>query len=124
MDPGPRQEDQDSGDNRLRLRAEFADDFDMQPGSMLGYPNDPSVPDVYAEGVSIQIGYTSVGLIFNHITRQPPEVTPVAVVRMSLEQALVTTQVLRRALRDYQKNVGPLRIPQALMDQLDIDEEL
>lgn len=89
-----------------------------------GYPNDPSVPDVYAEGVAVQIGYTSIGLVFNRVTNHPPRITPVAVVRMSLQQALVTTQILRKALKDYEKNVGPLQVPHALLAELEIDEEL
>jgi hypothetical protein len=88
------------------------------------YPNDPTVPDIFVEGVGIQLGLSSVSLVFNRATGYPPKMASVAVIRMTLPQALVMVQVMRRGLKDYQSKVGPIFVPGQMLEPLNLDTEL
>ena len=92
----------------------------LQPG----YPNDPDVPDMYAEGVGVLAGYNSFSLVFNRIAGDPASATPIAVVRVSPQQAKLMTMVLEKAIRDYEEAFGELRIPEQLVKQLGIEKEV
>lgn len=87
-------------------------------------PATETVPDVYADGVSIQAGYAGVALIFNRTAGDPPAPVPVAVVRTSPQQALVLVQLLRKVLRTYESDVGKINLPDDLYDALEIDRSL
>lgn len=89
-----------------------------------GLPNDPAVPDIYADGANIQVTLGGVNIIFTRSMHDPPMPVPVTVVRISASQALILTQVLRRVLTTYQQQIGPIAIPDALLEALHIGREL
>lgn len=84
--------------------------------------SDSSVPDVYADGVTVQAGYAGFTLIFSRSTSDQP--VAVGVVRVSPQQAFVMTQLLRRILKSYEGDIGKISIPKAVLDALQIDKEL
>ena len=63
-------------------------------------------------------------VVFNRIAGNPPRSTPVAVVRITLPQAVVMAQILRKVLKEYQEQVGPIFVPKQMLDPLGIDTEL
>jgi len=89
-----------------------------------GLPNDPAVPDIYADGANIQVNLSGVNIIFTRSMHDPPTPVPVTVVRISASQALILTQVLRQVLTMYQQQIGPIAIPDALLEILHIGREL
>lgn len=89
-----------------------------------GYPNDPSIPDVYAEGVGILGGFNSYSLIFNRAAGDPLSSTPVAVIRVSPHQAKIMAMLLGKAVRDYETAFGALHIPEQVLRQLGLEQEI
>jgi len=89
-----------------------------------GLPNDPAVPDIYADGANIQVNLSGVNIIFTRSMKDPPTPEPVTVVRISASQALILTQVLRKVLTAYEEKIGPIAIPDALLEALQIGREL
>ena len=89
-----------------------------------GLPNDPAVPDIYADGANIQVNLSGVNIIFTRSMKDPPTPVPVTVVRISAVQALILTQVLRKVLAAYEQQIGPIAIPDALLEALQIGRGL
>lgn len=86
-------------------------------------PNDPTIPDVYAEGVQMYVTYNSFSFVFNKGLGKPPDVLPVAVVRMSPQQAHLMMLILRKSLREYEKGVGEFKVPEQLLKSMEIEQE-
>lgn len=89
-----------------------------------GFPNDPTVPDIYAEGVAILTSPVDISLVFNRFMRNPPTSTPVGTVRMSPQQALITMKMIRKSLISFEKGHGKIHLAEALQSQLEISEEI
>ena len=90
----------------------------------ISVPSDASLPDIYADGVTVQAGYAGFTLIFSKSSSDPAPPVPVGIVRMSPQQALVMTQLLRKILKSYEGDIGKISIPEALFDALEIEKEL
>ena len=89
----------------------------------------PDVPDVYTDGVSLNIGPFGCALNF---AMSPPVAQaapgalaqPVGTVRMSLEHLKVMAFLIRRQLRDYERQSGvEVAIPADVLNQLRIGRE-
>ena len=89
----------------------------------------PDVPDVYTDGVSLNIGPFGCTLNF---AMSPPVAQaapgalaqPVGTVRMSLEHLKVMAFLIRRQLRDYERQSGvEVAIPADVLNQLRIGRE-
>ena len=87
-------------------------------------PHDPAIPDVYAEGVQLYVTYNSISFVFNKGLGKPYETLPVAVVRMSPQQAFLTMQISHKALKQYEDEVGKFQVPDQLLKELEIEREL
>ena len=92
--------------------------------STAGLPDDLSVPDIYSDGANLQVHLSGVNIIFTRSMKDPPMPMPVAVIRLSAVQALILTQTLRKVLTIYQQQVGPITVPDAILDALDIGREV
>lgn len=79
------------------------------------FPDDPSVPDVYADGMAVTGGPTSFALLFTLTKGNPPEPKTVAVVRLSPQQLAVMAKILPQVIANYEANVGPVALPDALI---------
>jgi hypothetical protein len=88
-----------------------------------GYPNDPDVPDIYAEGVALNISFNAFSLIFNRIMRDPALPVPVAVVRVSPQQAAVMARLLRKSIRDFEAVAGKINIPTEVLKAIGLEGE-
>jgi hypothetical protein len=89
--------------------------------SMVGFSQ--AIPDIYADGVNIQAGYAGFTLIFTRTTTDPAAVTPVGIIRLSPQQALIMTDALRKGIATYRKEIGDINVPDALYEQLGIERE-
>ena len=89
----------------------------------------PDVPDVYTDGVSLNIGPFGCALTFAMsppVAQAAPGVLaqPVGTVRMSLEHLKVMAFLIRRQLRDYERQSGvEVAIPADVLNQLRIGRE-
>lgn len=92
--------------------------------TVAGLPDDPSVPDIYSDGANLQVHLSGINIIFTRTMKDPPVPVAVAVVRMSAVQALILTQSLRKILAIYQQQIGPIAVPDALLEALDIGREV
>ncbi len=90
----------------------------------MGLPTDPSVPDLYADAVAVQVNLSNINLIFSLSKGEPAVQVPVGVVRLSPPQAFFLVQSLRRAVLAYQEQVGVIPIPDALLQATGFDREL
>ena len=90
----------------------------------------PDAPDIYADGVGINVGPFGCAVNFALSPAVPPAGggaapgQPVATVRMSLEHLKLMTFLLRRQLIQYERQSG-VRIPisQEVLNQLRIGRE-
>jgi hypothetical protein len=85
---------------------------------------DPTVPDVYADGVTVQAGYAGFTLIFTRSMGDVSLPATVGIVRMSPQQSLVMTQLLRKILKSYEDDIGKISVPDELFESLEIEREL
>ena len=90
---------------------------------VLPIPNDPDVPDVYAEGVYLYVTYNSFIFTFNKALGKQPANSPVAVVRMSPQQAFLMMQILRKSLKEYERDVAKFVVPDQLLKSMGIEIE-
>lgn len=87
-------------------------------------PPDTTLPDLYADGVTVQAGYAGFALVFSKSSSNSAIPEPVGTVRMSPQQAFVMTQLLRKILKSYEGDIGKINIPEELFDTLEIEKEL
>lgn len=88
------------------------------------FPDDPSIPDIYADGVRIYGAFQSFSFVFNKSLGDPNSNAPLAVVRMSPQQTFLMTQMLRKSLKQYVAEVGEIHVPPQILAELGIDMEL
>lgn len=74
-------------------------------------PDAASVPDVYADQFVVTATVWGVNLSFlrnppHPATGQVPQAEPQAIVRMSLEHAKIMTMLLKRQLKQYERDNG------------------
>jgi hypothetical protein len=86
-------------------------------------------PDVYTDGLSLNIGPFGCVLNFGLSPAIAPAGAgampqPVATVRMSLEHLKIMAFLIRRQLRDYERQTGvQVPVPQDVLNQLRIGRE-
>jgi hypothetical protein len=89
----------------------------------------PDIPDIYTDGVSLNISPFGCILNFGLSPAVAPAAAgvmaqPVATVRMSLEHLKIMAFLLRRQLRDYERQAGvEVTIPADVLNQLRIGRE-
>ena len=85
------------------------------------------IPDIYSEGVTLQMGFNSIGLLFNRTFAETPNTMPIAkivgTVRMSPQQAKVLAIVLANAIEQYENRFGVMAIPTDILKQLGAEDE-
>lgn len=81
-----------------------------------------SIPDFYSDGITVQGGYAGFTLIFNTSPIAGTEPVPVAVIRVSPQQALVMTRILEKVLLGYERDIGKINLPTPLFESLGIEE--
>ena len=88
------------------------------------------VPDVYTDAVALNIGPFGCMLNFALSASVPPPAgsgpvaQPVATVRMSLEHLKLMAFLIRRQVRDYERQSGvQIPVPQDVLNQLRIGRE-
>jgi hypothetical protein len=81
-------------------------------------------PDLYAD--ALEIGAGAYGLVFRFglATQSPGDQKLVATIRMSPQHALVMYQILKRNLREYEKQVGKINLPDELFDEMGLEREI
>lgn len=80
-------------------------------------------PDLYSD--SVRVGSTPYSFIFHFglLTESPGEQKHVVTIRMSPQHAWVLSRILQRHLEDYEQNVAPIQLPEALLKDLGLDED-
>lgn len=86
------------------------------------------VPEFYVDGFRLSVTPYSVAFTFSlnpphPDPSRPPVPAPVCVLRMSLEHAKSTAMLLRKQLRDYERQSGKINLPPGLYTQLGVAEE-
>ncbi len=89
---------------------------------ILGFPNDTSIADIYAEGVIVLSQPNSIAFIFNRVMGTPPVPVPVAVIRVSPEQAKVMSLVLAKTIRDFEEQIGRIPVLRDALASLGLSE--
>lgn len=84
----------------------------------------PEPPDVYADNVGIKAGLYGFNFDFGVGDMSNDGAKRVAVVRMSPQHAFVLCQILRKHLKAYEAEVGPISLPDKLFKDLGIEREL
>lgn len=82
------------------------------------------VPDFYSDSVQVLTSLYGMAFDFGLRDMSGDGVKPQAVVRMSPQHAYVFCQVLRKHLKGYEKDIGPIALPDDVFSNLDIDKEL
>lgn len=88
--------------------------------------NEPAIPDVYTDGVAIQV--SPFGLVLN-LTQSPPtpgtqQAKTAAYVRMSLEHAKVLAIMLRKVLKQTEEQQGsPIVLHPQIYTQMGISRQ-
>jgi len=90
---------------------------------------DREVFDVFADQFSLALSAWSAGLIFGQTTLRllpsdptaPPEV--VAVIRMSPQHAKAVAMVLRKSLKQLERENGELTVPEKILKLLELSQE-
>ncbi len=94
---------------------------EMPEGGALG------VPDIYVNAVSASVGAYDVILRFSQQDADPEAKAPhnrlLVKVRMSHAQAWTFAKVLSRLMDKYTSEVGPIHLPEGLVDQLGLHED-
>ncbi|MGH2411607.1 MAG: hypothetical protein ACRDGS_14750 [Chloroflexota bacterium] len=87
-----------------------------------------TLPDFYAEGVQVQAGYQTIRLVWVQYSGldmgSNPQLEPLAVTRMSPQQALVMAYVLRDTMRNYEKMFGKINLPDDVRHAMHVTGDL
>jgi hypothetical protein len=78
-------------------------------------------PQFFTDNLQLTTGPYSVNLVFGLLDTNNVA-HPVASVRMSPHHAKVMARVLQKQIDAYEKNIGPLVLPSALLKELGIEE--
>ena len=89
---------------------------------------EPEAPDVYADQFIVTIGLLGVAMSFLRMPPhpnpgQPPQPTPQAVVRTSLEHAKIIAMLLRRQLKNWERENVDIAIPHNVLNTMGLSEE-
>ncbi|MFQ6170356.1 DUF3467 domain-containing protein [Oryzobacter sp. R7] len=84
----------------------------------------PELPEYYTDAT--KIGVSPYGFVFEFglMTQSPGEAKAQAIVRMSPQHTFVFYQLLKKNLREYQKNMGGISLPEEMLKDLGIEEEV
>jgi hypothetical protein len=93
---------------------------------MMEIPFDADFPDIYADSLNISVGIYGVSIVLGRTKGNlaQPVSAPAAVVRMSPELAFVLAQLLRKNLKLFQEDIGPINVPDHVLEALGIEREL
>jgi hypothetical protein len=80
-------------------------------------------PEYYSDSVRMAMSPYGLALEFG-VQASVGDARTQAVVRMSPQHAFVFCQILRKNLRAYQEQVGPISLPEQIFTELEIDKEL
>jgi hypothetical protein len=80
-------------------------------------------PEYYSDSVRMAMSPYGLALEFG-VQASVGDARTQAVVRMSPQHAFVFCQILRKNLRAYQEQVGPISLPEEIFAELQIDKEL
>jgi hypothetical protein len=92
-------------------------------------PDVGSAPDVYADQFIVSVNVWGVALSFikgppHPAPGQAPQGDPQATIRMSLEHAKVTAMILKRQLKQYERESGTeIPIPHAVYNAMGLSDE-
>lgn len=87
------------------------------------FPEDPMVPDIYADGAGLLAGLFGFSIVFTRSGNDPLAPTPLVVVRMSPQQALVLARQLTRVVGLYEDQIGKITLPEAFLQSLGVAQE-
>ena len=85
-------------------------------------------PDVYADQFIVTTSLWGAALSFSKMPPHPapgqaPQGVPQAVVRMSLEHAKVMTMIMKRQLKNWERENVEIALPQAALNQMGLSLE-
>lgn len=83
----------------------------------------PSVADHYVNSVGFTVSIYEFLLQFGLKSDQKTDPTPLVNVRMSPQHAKVMAKLFLRNVKTYEKEVGPIYLPQQLIQELHLEEE-
>lgn len=88
----------------------------------------PEIPDIYADGVGLQLGPFGCSLNFSISPAMPSPGSapgqPAATIRMSLEHLKLMAFLLHRQLREYERGTGvKVDVPRDVLNQLRVGRE-
>ncbi|MDQ2913624.1 MAG: hypothetical protein M3T56_10245 [Chloroflexota bacterium] len=95
-----------------------------QTSAQLGFDTSKPFPDVFADSVQTGVGPFGVQLTFALTDPERPERQVVSRVRLSPQLAFVMTQMLRRTLRQARDQGIGITVPEEVMRQLGLEDEL
>src|SRR5688500_16540991 len=88
-----------------------------------------AIPDTYADSTTFEVSLYGVTIEFGQSRRpapgssgRPPHIPRVRV-HMSVQHAKVIAKLLVKNMQEYEKQVGPVVLPEALYKELGISEE-
>jgi hypothetical protein len=81
-------------------------------------------PDIYSNNVNLTISVYDV--CFDFSLKHNPEEDPekLVAVRMSPPHAKVLALLLKKYLSNYEKDIGPINLPEGLTKELKVDRDL
>ena len=79
--------------------------------------------EYYSDSVRISVTPYSFILVFGLSTESPGEQKPMATVRMSPQHAWVLNRALAKHIAEYEANIGPVRLPDALLRELGLGDD-
>jgi len=95
----------------------------MDPGRGAKPDEKPSVADHYVNSVGFTVSVYEFLLQFGLKGDQKTDAIPLVNVRMSPQHAKVMAKLFMRNVKAYEKEVGPIYLPQQLIQELHLEEE-
>lgn len=91
-------------------------------------PDAEPVPDVYADQFIVTTTLWGAALSFSKMPPhpapgQPPQGMPQAVIRMSMHHAKVMAMILKRSIKNWERENGEIHIPPAALNQMGLSPE-
>ena len=95
----------------------------MDPSKRLTSGESQPVADHYVNSVAFTVSVYEFLLQFGIKTDQKSEPTPLVNVRMSPQHAKVMARLFLRNVKAYEREVGPIYLPQQLIQELHLDDD-
>jgi hypothetical protein len=81
-----------------------------------------AVPDFYADNLTLGMGYSGINILFQRTDIQGSPPIPTVIVRCSPQTAVLLGGLIRKVMREYEKQFGPFGVPRDLMERLGLSE--